>query len=201
MICWVVLCEVVAEVFSAGSPVDDKLVLLDSITNPVEEHVHRSGFALLEGVVRDAVNGWVVCFHRGWRLGMVEFFKRGSNRDGVLAVDEEVSYFGFAGRCHDVAKFVANGMDGAVGRWICGRRFWQVMGVVESNGCLAVKPKIPKMRYAEAARVSDVVRTQDRLIANGCNPTTSLDRLATTGPDRPKANVVGLVNASDIKKK
>jgi hypothetical protein len=57
------------------------------------------------------------------------------------------------------------------------------------------------MSYAEAARVSDVVRTQDRLIANGCDPTTSLDRLATTGPDRLKANVVGLVNASDIKKK
>ncbi len=72
---------------------------------------------------------------------------------------------------------------------------------VESNGCLAVKPKIPKMSYAEAARVSDVVRKQDRLIANGCDPTTSLDWLATTGPDRPKANVVGLVNASDIKKK
>jgi hypothetical protein len=72
---------------------------------------------------------------------------------------------------------------------------------VESIACLAVKPKIPKMRYAKAARVSDVVRTQDRLIANGCNPTTSLDRLATTGPERPKANVVGLVNASDIKKK
>jgi hypothetical protein len=78
---------------------------------------------------------------------------------------------------------------------------WSLSVCVESNGCLAVKPKIPKMRYAEAARVSDVVRTQDRLIANGCHPTTSLDRLATTGPNRPKANVVGLVNASDIKKK
>jgi hypothetical protein len=76
-----------------------------------------------------------------------------------------------------------------------------MMRFVESNGCLAVKPKIPKMSYAEAARVSDVVRKQDRLIANGYDPTTSLDWLATTGPDRPKANVVGLVNASDIKKK
>jgi len=48
------------------------------------------------------------------------------------------------------------------------------------------------------------VEAQDRLIANGCDPTTSLDRLATTGPNRPKANgekpITGLVNA-DIKKK
>ena len=60
------------------------------------------------------------------------------------------------------------------------------------------------MTYAKAARVSDVVEAQDRLIANGCDPTTSLDRLAITGPNRPKANgekpITGLVNA-DIKKK
>ena len=60
------------------------------------------------------------------------------------------------------------------------------------------------MTYAEAARVSDAVEAQDRLIANGYDPTTSLDRLATTGPNWPKANdekpITGLVN-SDIKKK
>ena len=63
------------------------------------------------------------------------------------------------------------------------------------------------MSYAEAARVSDVVKAQDGLIANGYDPTTSLDRLATTGPNRPKANdemdekpITGLVNL-DIKKK
>ena len=59
---------------------------------------------------------------------------------------------------------------------------------------MAVKPKIPKMSYAEAARVSDVVKAQDRLIANGYDPTTN----------RPKANdekpITGLVNL-DIKKK
>jgi hypothetical protein len=58
---------------------------------------------------------------------------------------------------------------------------------VESNGCLAVKPKNTKMTYAEAARVSGVVEAQDRLIANGCNPTTSLDWLAATDSNRPKA--------------
>ena len=80
----------------------------------------------------------------------------------------------------------------------------QLIWTDESNGCLAVKPKIPKMTYAEAARVSDVVEAQDRLIANGCDPTTSLDRLTTTDPNRPKANgenpITGLVNV-DIKEK
>ena len=67
---------------------------------------------------------------------------------------------------------------------------------VESNGCLAVKPKIPKMTYAKAARVSDVVKAQDRLIANGYDPTTNW----------PKANdekpITGLCIVNlDIKKK
>jgi hypothetical protein len=57
MRCWAMLGEVVAEVFSAGSPVDDELVLLDSVANPVETHVHCSGFALLEGVVCDSGSG------------------------------------------------------------------------------------------------------------------------------------------------
>jgi hypothetical protein len=58
MRCWVMLLgEVVAEVFSAGSPVDDELVLLDPIANPVETHVHCAGFALLEGVDCDSRSG------------------------------------------------------------------------------------------------------------------------------------------------
>jgi hypothetical protein len=57
MRCWVMLGEVVAEVFSAGLPVYDELVLLDSIANPVEAHVHCAGFALLEGVVCDSGSG------------------------------------------------------------------------------------------------------------------------------------------------
>jgi hypothetical protein len=51
------LGEVVAEVFSAGLPVDDELVLFESIADPVEPHVHCAGFALLEVVVCDSRSG------------------------------------------------------------------------------------------------------------------------------------------------
>jgi hypothetical protein len=64
---------------------------------------------------------------------------------------------------------------------------------VESNGCLAAKPKTTKLTYAEAARLSDVVEAQDRLIANGGDPITGLDRLTTNG-------ITGPMNV-DIKKK
>jgi hypothetical protein len=47
----------------------------------------------------------------------------------ILAVNEETSDFGVGGRCHAVAELVANGMDGAVGGWICGRHLCRVTGV------------------------------------------------------------------------
>ena len=42
---------------------------------------------------------------------------------------------------------------------------------VEKNGCWAVKPKSIKLTYAEAVRLKDTVDAQNRLIANGGDPT------------------------------
>jgi hypothetical protein len=57
MRCWMMLCEVVCKVLIAGLPVDDESVLFDPVANPVEAHVHGTGFALLEGVICDARGG------------------------------------------------------------------------------------------------------------------------------------------------
>lgn len=46
--------------------------------------------------------------------------------------------------------------------------------IVESNGCLAVKPKNTKATYAEMVRVSAAVEAQDCLIGNGGDPIASL---------------------------
>jgi len=45
---------------------------------------------------------------------------------------------------------------------------------VESNSCLAGKPKNTKLTYAEMVRVNTSVEAQDLLIASGRDPTTSL---------------------------
>lgn len=45
---------------------------------------------------------------------------------------------------------------------------------VESNDCLAVKPKNAKILYAKMVRVTTAVKRQDRLIGNGGDPITSL---------------------------
>jgi len=45
---------------------------------------------------------------------------------------------------------------------------------VESNSCLAVKPKNVKLSYAVMVKVTAAVEMQDRLIGNGGDPTTDL---------------------------
>ena len=67
---------------------------------------------------------------------------------------------------------------------------------VETNSCLAVKPKNTKLTCAEAVRISDVVEAQDQLITNGGDPIDDLDRLSTNS-EKP---ITGRMNV-DIKKK
>ena len=48
------------------------------------------------------------------------------------------------------------------------------MVAVESNSCLAVKPKNVKLSYAEMVKVTTAVEMQDSIIGNGGDPTTDL---------------------------
>jgi hypothetical protein len=65
--------EVILFVVGARSPVDFKLVLFDSILDPVETHVHRFGFALSDLFVGETMGGGVV--NLGWcgRLRIAHF--------------------------------------------------------------------------------------------------------------------------------
>ena len=46
--------------------------------------------------------------------------------------------------------------------------------IVESNGCLAVKPNNVKLSYAEMVKFTTAVEMQDRIIGNSGDPTTDL---------------------------
>ena len=72
---WMMFCEIVSKVGFASAPVDVELVLVDSVLDPVESHVHGFGSALLDGVVGYAVCDGVIGAHGGWWLGMPHVFK------------------------------------------------------------------------------------------------------------------------------
>ena len=67
-----VLGEVVTEVFTSGLPLDKKLTLFDTVSNPVESHVYRLGTILLDGVIRNSDSTRVVCLYGCGRLGMTK---------------------------------------------------------------------------------------------------------------------------------
>ena len=78
MRCGVVLGKIIGKICGARAPVYIELVLLDTILNPIETHVHGSGLTLFHGFVGKAYSGGVVNFNWGWWLGMSHFLEAGA---------------------------------------------------------------------------------------------------------------------------
>ena len=69
----VMLCEVVTQVGLAGAPVAVELALADTVTDPVETHVHGLGPPLFNIIVADAGGAGIVDLDGSGRLGPSHF--------------------------------------------------------------------------------------------------------------------------------
>jgi hypothetical protein len=69
----VMLREVVAQVFAAWGPVDFKVALIGSVTDPIKAHVDGFQRLLLYSAVNDAIYGGVVCLEWGGGLMVAHF--------------------------------------------------------------------------------------------------------------------------------
>jgi hypothetical protein len=58
---WMMDGEVVGLIGFAGHTVDNELVLVNPVLDPVVSHVHSFGSALLNGIVGYAYRAFVVC--------------------------------------------------------------------------------------------------------------------------------------------
>jgi hypothetical protein len=65
-----VFCEIISVVETAFFPINDKLALADTITNPIKLHVDGLGSLLFDDVIGNAGGGAVVCLDWGGRLGV-----------------------------------------------------------------------------------------------------------------------------------
>ncbi len=74
----VMLREVVAQVVAAWGPVDIKVALIGSVTDPIKAHVDSFRRLLFHGSVDDAIGGGVVCLEGGCRLVVAHFGESGS---------------------------------------------------------------------------------------------------------------------------
>jgi hypothetical protein len=87
----VMLGVIITAVLLAGLLEDLKLALAHTVSDPIKTHVHRFGPFLFHRIISDTHGGIVVGDHRGWGLGMPEFFKCDSFRDSLLSIEEEAS--------------------------------------------------------------------------------------------------------------
>ncbi len=72
MLSGMMLGEVVSSVGASFLPVNEKLALADTVTNPLKSHVHGFGTFLLDGVVCNARCSAIVSDHGSGSLRMAE---------------------------------------------------------------------------------------------------------------------------------
>jgi hypothetical protein len=99
------------------APVDNKLLLLDAIADPIESHVNGLGATLFNSVVDNASGTGVVGLDGSGRLGVPPGFQGGAQPGCVFGVIEQGAEFGFSGAGHYDLKNGAGNMHRAVFRW------------------------------------------------------------------------------------
>ena len=98
---WVVLCEIIGFIGGAAFPMHSELALADSISNPIESHVHCFGSFGFNSVVGDAFGDCVVGLNWGWAgLRMAHFGKDGATVCSFLSIDVECACLCFGSRAH-----------------------------------------------------------------------------------------------------
>ena len=116
MVSWrMVFGEVVAEIGFSRSPVNIEVLLLLSVSDPMETHVDGSCLLLFDGVVCKAGSGRVIRLDWGWRLRVAHVMQCATEDFGFLEVGKEGSDFGLRGRGDNHAKDAGGVKDRTVG--------------------------------------------------------------------------------------
>jgi hypothetical protein len=91
MVVWVVLADIVGLVQAAFLPVYDKLLVVDTVADPVKLHGNGFGLFLLDGVIGDAGRRVVVCVNWGWWLWVPNFLQCNEERACFFCIVEQAS--------------------------------------------------------------------------------------------------------------
>ena len=104
MMCGVVVfCKVVGKVVFTRCPRKGQLVLVDSVRDPVEPHVHGLGPLELVLAVGKSTGCGVIGDDLGWaRLGMAHFLENFMDEDCLLPIVEWCSHLSFGCGRHNI---------------------------------------------------------------------------------------------------
>ena len=77
--------NVVSIVTSSWSPINQELVLTDTVTYPVEPHVNSFCSFLLDSIICKSHCSSVIYLYWGWRLRMAKFVERNAKKEGITS--------------------------------------------------------------------------------------------------------------------
>ena len=108
--------EVVSHVALTFSPKQLKLLLVDSVSKPVEAHVEGFGEVLTKGRSENASRGGVVVEERSTmlRLRVTELEEGDSYGASFLSCEKETTSFSFSGRGHNIFERVAHNIKRSI---------------------------------------------------------------------------------------
>ena len=135
-------CKIISLFCFSLLPIDQKLALVNTFTDPIKTHVHSLGSFLFDAVIANAGGSAVVSLDWSRGLRVSEFFKTYAQRSGFFSIVEAASKFGFRCAGEYLAHDLGRNVNGAIVRWfwICGQ--WWLHGI---SGLVAqvVVPGIP----------------------------------------------------------
>jgi hypothetical protein len=103
----VVFGGIVGKIELAFDPADLKLVLADTVTDPVEAHVNCFGSFLFDRVVGKARGSTIVGDDRRGGLGVAHFFKANAQCGSFYAIVETTCKLSFSGTSHNFTQNLA----------------------------------------------------------------------------------------------
>jgi hypothetical protein len=90
-------CVIIAEIFTSWAPINVKLLLADSVGQPMVSHVHCFWSFLFDGFIQDSKCGGVICVERRRRLDVAQFGECNSEWGATLGVVKARSNFWLSG--------------------------------------------------------------------------------------------------------
>ena len=126
------LCPIVCLVEFSWSPIEPKLFLAFSVSQPVEMHVHCLRLFGLDSLIDDTFRHGVIRLYWCGGLLVSHFFQNDSDVYCLACCNVKCCQFCFGGRRHDMLDYVRDVEDGS----IVGRNF-RVVGEKEMSTCLA----------------------------------------------------------------
>jgi len=99
---------------NARLPLDNELVILDAILEPIETHANGFGVFLFNSSIEDVAGNTVVSCHDSGQLGPSHFMESLSEWDSGLGIDESRAGLSFGGRREDVAHDASEDMEGPI---------------------------------------------------------------------------------------